>query len=112
MAKIINKRKVMAIARKAIYNFTSDAKPIDAFLDRDRDLNILLADPSKHLFINWDELDEILDKTTTDKTKCYLVSSTRTPPSRSGRNSDTVISPSGSAFRFHRGSGLSQPSRQ
>lgn len=78
MAKIINKRKVMAIARKAIYNFTSDAKPIDAFLDRDRDLNILLADPSKHLFINWDELDEILDKTTTDKTKCYLVSSTRT----------------------------------
>lgn len=78
MAKIINKRKVMAIARKAVYNFTSDAKPIDAFLDRDRDLNILLADPSKHLFINWDELDEILDKTSIDKTKCYLISSTRT----------------------------------
>lgn len=78
MKKTINKRKVMAIARKAIYNFTSDAKPIDAFLDRDRDLNILLADPSKHLFINWDELDEILDKTSIDRTKCYLISSTRT----------------------------------
>ncbi len=77
MAKIINRRKVLAIARKAVYNYTSDAKPIDAFLDRDRDLNILLADPSKHLFLNWDELDMILDQTTTDKTKCYLISSTR-----------------------------------
>lgn len=77
MAKIINKRKVMAIARKAVYNYTSDAKPVDAFLDRDRDLNILLADPSRHLFLNWDELDAILEQTTTDKGKCYLVASTR-----------------------------------